>query len=259
VLDALIRRDRLLMAAGLVITTLLAWIYLLRANAAMNAMAAEAHMHAAMGMADMRMWGVSAWFDLFVMWAVMMVAMMLPSAAPMMLLVLGVYRRRADPQARLAAVMFVAGYVLAWTAFSAVAAGLQVSFHRTALLAPDMHLTSAALSGMVLVLVGVYQWLPIKNTCLMHCQSPLGFLSTHWREGARGGLEMGLRHGLFCIGCCWLLMSVLFVVGVMNLFWVAVLAAVVLLEKLAKRGEMIGRIAGIAAASWGLFLLTRAL
>src|SRR5579871_3701103 len=135
------------MTFGLAIATLLAWMYLVRANASMAAMAAEAHMHAAMGMADMRMWGASDWFGLFVMWAVMMVAMMLPSAAPMILLVLGVYRRRDDPQARLAAGMFVAGYVVAWTGFSAAAATLQLVLHRTALLAADMRLSSAWLSG----------------------------------------------------------------------------------------------------------------
>ena len=256
-LEQLIRRDRLLMAFGLTVTAVLAWIYLLRATAAMNTMAADAQMHAAMGMADMRMWGASDWLGLFVMWAVMMVAMMLPSAAPMILLVLGVYRRRGDHQARMSAVMFVGGYVLTWTVFSAAAAALQVGFHRTALVAADMRFRSAALSGAVLILAGVYQWLPIKNVCLSHCQSPLRFLSEHWREGVRGGLMMGVDHGLFCVGCCWLVMALLFVVGVMNLLWVAALATFVLLEKLAIRGVLIARAAGVAAAAWGVYLLVR--
>jgi predicted metal-binding membrane protein len=255
VLEQLIRRDRMLMASGLAVTTVLAWIYLLRAASAMNAMAAEAKMHAAMGMADMRMWGASDWAGLFVMWAVMMVAMMLPSAAPMILLVLGVYRRRGDDQARASGVMFVAGYILAWTAFSAAAATLQIVFHRTALVAGDMRFRSAALSGVVLILAGIYQWLPVKNVCLSHCQSPLRFLSEHWREGTRGALLMGVDHGLFCVGCCWLLMALLFVLGVMNLFWIAALAAFVLLEKLAMRGAAISRAAGLAAAAWGFYLL----
>jgi predicted metal-binding membrane protein len=257
VLEQLLRRDRLLMAFGLAVTTVLAWFYLLREAAAMNAMAAEAQMHAAMGMANMRMWGASDWFGLFVMWAVMMVAMMLPSAAPMILLVLAVYGRRADDQARTSAVMFVAGYVVAWAAFSAAAATLQFGLHRTALLAADMRFRSAALSGAVLILAGVYQWLPIKNVCLGHCQSPLRFLTEHWREGPRGGLMMGIDHGLFCVGCCWLVMTLLFVVGVMNLWWVAALAAFVLLEKLAIRGAVVSRMAGIAAAAWGVYLLVR--
>jgi predicted metal-binding membrane protein len=132
-----------------------------------------------------------------------------------------------------------------------------VILHKTALMTADMRFSSAALSGTILVLAGIYQWLPIKNMCLSQCQSPLGFLSTRWREGARGGLAMGLDHGLFCVGCCWLLMAVLFVVGVMNLIWVAVLAALILIEKLATRGALVGRAAGLAAAVWGVYLIVR--
>lgn len=254
-LERLIRRDRLFMAAGLAAITLLAWSYLVRSAAGMDAMMADARMHAAMGMADMRVWGLSDWFGLFVMWAVMMVAMMLPSAAPVMVLVLGVYRRRADAQARMAAAAFVAGYVLVWTGFSLVASAGQLALHRATLLGPDMRLSSAGISGVLLLIVGLYQWVPLKRTCLTHCQSPLGFLSQHWREGTSGGLMLGLRHGAFCVGCCWLLMIVLFVVGVMNLGWVAVLAGLVLVEKLFRGGEVVGRVAGVAAAGWGLYLL----
>src|SRR5689334_22813959 len=173
-LEHVVRRDRLVIAAGLAATIALAWTYLVHEAAAMNAMAAEAKMHAAMGMTmpDMHTWGVSDWFALFVMWTVMMVAMMLPSAAPVMMLVLGVYRRRADDRARIAAFAFILGYVVAWTAFSAAASSGQLVLHRAALMAPDMRLHSAAVSGVLLLLAGVYQWLPIKQTCLSHCQSP---------------------------------------------------------------------------------------
>jgi predicted metal-binding membrane protein len=247
----------MLMALGLGVTVVLAWLYLVRAAADMNAMAADARMHEAMGMADMRAWGGSEWFGLFVMWAVMMVAMMLPSAAPVILLVLGVYRRRDDPAARLAAVTFVAGYLLAWTAFSLAASGAQVALHRAALLSADMRSSSVVLSGVLLLIAGIYQWLPLKNVCLSHCQSPLGFLSAHWREGAAGGLAMGVRHGLFCVGCCWMLMTLLFVAGVMNLLWVAALAGLVLIEKLVRGGTLVGRLGGVAAACWGTYLLVR--
>jgi len=243
------------MAVGLAATVVLAWAYLVRAAASMRAMATEAQMHAAMGMADMHAWGLGDWFGLFVMWAIMMIAMMLPSAAPVILLVLGMYRRRVEPQARLAAAAFVAGYLVAWTAFSVAASAAQVAFHRAALLAPDMRSSSSALSGAILILAGLYQWLPVKNTCLSHCQSPLGFLSQHWREGTSGGFLLGLRHGAFCVGCCWLLMTLLFVVGVMNLLWVAVLAAFVLIEKLLDRRGLFARIAGVAVAAWGISLL----
>ncbi len=256
-LDRILRRDRALMAFALAVATTLAWIYLARATAQMGAMAADARIHAAMGMPDMRMWSVSDWLALFVMWAVMMVAMMLPSAAPLILLVLGVYRRRDHPQARLACALFVTGYLVAWTAFSAAAASLQIVLHRSALLTADMRVGSATLSGAVLIVVGVYQWLPVKRLCLARCQSPIAFLSRYWREGAGGGFTLGLRHGAFCVGCCSMLMALLFVVGVMNLLWVAALAVFVLLEKLAPRGAAVGRGAGIAFAAWGLYLIAR--
>jgi predicted metal-binding membrane protein len=118
-----------------------------------------------------------------------------------------------------------------------------------------MRLRSAAVSGVIRVLAGLYQWLPIKDRCLAHCQSPLGFLTRHWREGAAGGLALGARDGLFCVGCCWLLMTLLFVVGVMNLLWVAAIAAFVMIEKLTRAGAAVGRAAGVALTGWGVYLL----
>ena len=259
-LERLIRRDRWWVAFGLAATIALGWIYLFREAAAMNAMAAEARVHAAIGMtgmANMRAWGASDWLALFLMWTVMMTAMMLPSAAPVILLVLASYRRRATPGARLSAFMFIAGYVFTWTTFSAVAASGQMWLHRVALLDDDMSLRSAAVSGVVLLTAGIYQWLPFKNRCLTHCQSPLSFLTQHWREGTGGALSMGARHGAFCVGCCWMLMVLLFVTGVMNLLWVAALSAFVLVEKVGPRGAAIGRVAGLMAASWGTYLVLK--
>ena len=257
-LDSVIRRDKIIATLGLAVLTALAWLYLVRDAASMGAMSDEAQMHIAMGMADMRAWGFRDWLSLFAMWTVMMVAMMLPSAAPVILLVLAVYRRRNDPNARLSSVAFVAGYVIVWTAFSLAASAAQTALHRHALLAPDMRSSSAVVSGVVLVLAGIYQWLPFKHTCLTHCRSPLGFLSLYWREGPFGGFALGARHGLFCVGCCWLLMALLFVVGVMNLAWVAALAGFVLIEKLARGGELLGRLAGVGVAAWGVYLLATA-
>ncbi|MBM3817619.1 MAG: DUF2182 domain-containing protein [Acidimicrobiia bacterium] len=257
-LDHVVRRDRLLVGLGLAAMTALAWVYLARAAAGMDAMAADARMHAAMGMADMRAWGIADWAGLLTMWTVMMVAMMLPSAAPVILLVLGVYRRRNDPQARIASIAFVTGYLAAWTAFSVAAASTQLVLHRAALLSADMRIGAAGVSGVVLIVAGLYQWLPLKQMCLTHCQSPFGFLSRYWAEGAGGGFGLGFRHGMFCVGCCWLLMTLLFVVGVMNLWWVAALAGFVLLEKLLRGGALFGRLAGSAAVTWGAYLvLTR--
>ena len=254
-IELLIQRDRLWIALGLVSAILLAWVYLLREAAAMEA--TERQMLAAMGVAhmNMRTWSAADWFGLFAMWAVMMVGMMLPSAAPVIMLVLGAYRLRGDSNARLAAVAFLGGYVIIWTIFSASAALAQLELHRTALLSDDMRLHSAVVSGLLLVIAGVYQWLPVKNRCLVHCQAPLAFLTKRWRPGVSGGFSMGASHGAFCVGCCWLLMVLLFVLGVMNLFWIAVLAAIVLLEKLTRHGLMAGRLVGLGAMAWGIYLL----
>jgi predicted metal-binding membrane protein len=205
---------------------------------------------------NMRAWGATDWFGLFAMWAVMMIGMMLPSAAPVIMLVLGAYRIRRESHARLAAVAFIGGYVIVWTTFSASAALAQLELHRTALLSDDMRIHSAVVSGLLLVTAGIYQWLPVKNRCLVHCQAPLAFLTQRWRPGVRGGFSMGASHGAFCVGCCWLLMLLLFVLGVMNLFWIAALAAIVLLEKLLPQGLIAGRLVGLGAMVWGIYLVT---
>jgi len=253
-LERMVRRDRLVMGVGLAALVLLAWIDLIRMAGAMRAAAGEAAMHAAMGMADGHAWGVGDFSGLASMWAVMMLAMMLPSAAPVMLLIVGVYRRRGGRDASLAMPVFAAGYLAAWTAFSLAAAGAQVLLHRAALLSPAMAGGSRPFMAAVLVVAGLYQWLPVKAACLAHCRSPLDFLTRHWREGVGGAFGMGLRHGWFCVGCCWALMALLFVVGVMNLAWVAALAAFVLVEKMARRGPFVGRIGGALLILWALGL-----
>jgi predicted metal-binding membrane protein len=257
-LERVIRRDRIVLALALAVLTTIAAVYLVRSAAVMQAMSAEASMHAAMGMSMTPTW-TADWPGLFLMWAVMMVAMMLPSAAPVILLVLAMYRRRGDRRAVVSAYAFVGGYLLAWTGFSAAAAAAQVALHRAALIGADMRFSRPVLSGIVLIAVGVYQWLPLKNLCLTHCQSPLGILSRYWREGPTGGLVTGMRHGAYCVGCCWLLMAMLFVVGVMNLLWVTALAAFILVEKLVRMGQLVPRIAGAGLAGWGSYLLASAL
>jgi predicted metal-binding membrane protein len=147
--------------------------------------------------------------------------------------------------------------VVTWTTFSAAAAGAQLALHRAALLSANMTSRSTLLAGVILLAGGIYQWLPIKNACLTHCKSPLGFLGAHWREGVAGALRMGLQHGGFCVGCCWALMALLFVVGVMNILWVAAIAAFVLVEKLSPWGSRVGRAAGVFLIAWGLWQLTR--
>ena len=240
-------RDRLIVAGGVVILTALAWIYLIRMARSM----------AAMAMPEMNMWATPDLSMLFVMWAVMMVAMMLPSAAPVIVLAVGTYRRRAGPAAWLIAGVFLGGYLIAWCLFSAVAALAQDGLHRMALLSPSMTASSAFLGGAILIVAGAYQWLPFKERCLSHCRSPMGFLMTEWREGLRGALRMGFRHGAFCVGCCWALMLLLFFAGVMNLVWVAAIAVLVLVEKASRLGPLAGRVTGAALVVWGAIVIAR--
>jgi predicted metal-binding membrane protein len=253
-----IARDRWIVSFGLAAVVTIAWIYLVSVAAGMHSMADQAAM-ASMGMPEMGSWGFREGVALFVMWAVMMVGMMLPSAAPMILLVLRVYRRRGDSRSRLHGFLFVGGYLLAWAAFSAVAAALQILLHRAALLTPEMVAHSAIFAAAILLVAGVYQWLPAKDACLAHCRAPLASLTKHWREGTWGALEMGAHHGLFGVGCCWALMALLFAVGVMNLLWVALIAAFVLAEKIAPPALRLSRLAGSLLILCAVYALSRGL
>ncbi|MBI1848593.1 MAG: DUF2182 domain-containing protein [Candidatus Rokubacteria bacterium] len=254
--EALARRDRAVTLTALAILAALAWVYLVQAARGMSAM----EMHAAMGMvmSPLRPWSLVDAGLLFVMWAVMMVAMMLPSASPMILMFATINRRRLEqgrPAVRIG--VFAAGYVLLWTAFAAVAALAQWALHAVAFLSPAMLATSPVLGGSLLVAAGVFQWSRLKAACLANCRSPLAFLMTEWREGARGAFVMGLRHGTYCVGCCWLLMALLFVAGVMNLVWVVALAAFVLAEKAVPGGGRVARAAGILLVIGGAVVLLR--
>jgi len=248
VLEATLRRDRAVVAAGLLGLALLAWVYVARMAAAMPS--------GMMPMPGMAAGGDPGLAWLAGMWAVMMVAMMLPSAAPTILLFASVSRRRRLlGQPAIPVLVFTLGYLLVWTVYAAVAASAQWKLHHMALLSPAMKSASPLLAGGLLVAAGVYQWLPVKGACLSQCRSPLGFFAAEWREGTRGALLMGMRHGSFCVGCCWLLMALLFVAGVMNLLWVATIAGFVLLEKLVPGGARLGRAAGVFLILWGVWLL----
>ncbi len=268
-LEGLLRRDRTVTAAALLALAAIAWIELFRMRAGMApvpgaATAMPGVEMPGMGMPGMLMPGTYAWLALdvvmlTVMWAVMMTAMMLPSAAPMILLVAGMHRRRRERSTPAApTALFAAGYLVVWGGFSAGAAVAQWGLHQGALLSPAMASTSPVLGGFLLAIAGVYQWLPAKSACLSHCRSPLGFLTREWREGSAGAVVMGMRHGLFCLGCCWALMALLFVAGVMNLLWVAAIAGLVLVEKVARSGPWIGKLTGLALAGWGAWMLAAA-
>ena len=181
--------------------------------------------------AGMRAWGAYDFLALFVMWLLMMIAMMLPSAAPLAMLFAQVQQKRRGEQVVVPTYMLLAGYIAAWGVFSAVITVLQWQLHRSASLDPMMESQSYLLSGIALLIAGVYQWTPWKDVCLRYCRTPMNFLLGSWREGVGGALVMGLHHGTYCVLCCWGLMLVMFVVGVMNVLWMIVIALFVLLEK----------------------------
>lgn len=242
-LEDTLRRDRLWVLAALVAVTLLAWGYLLDMAAGMDAGAA--------GM-DLRPWTSRHAVMIFLMWAIMMVGMMLPSAAPVMLLHARVCRRRVGCIAPTGS--FLLGYVATWTLFSAGATALQWGLAELALLSPVMVGTSPAFGAAILVAAGVYQLSPWKNACLTRCRSPMDFLARRWRDGAGGALRMGIEHGAYCVGCCWILMAILFVVGVMDLLWVAAITCFVLVERVVPAGRRVVRVAAVGLILAGLAL-----
>lgn len=191
-------------------------------------------------------WSTSHALAIGAMWAVMMAAMMLPAASPMILFYTRIAGQRgATRSASGATAVFVLGYLAVWAFFSIGAAALQLAFERYALISPAMRTTSTVLAGLVLVAAGVYQFTPAKRACLRHCRSPLEFVMLHWQPGARGAFAMGVRHGAYCVGCCWLLMLLLFVGGVMNVAWIAGIALYVLVEKTVPAGHWVSRAAGV--------------
>jgi predicted metal-binding membrane protein len=229
--------------AGLTVITLAAWMYVV-ATARRMAAPSMASMDA---MTGMQPWTATEFISILAMWAVMMVAMMLPTAAPMTLMYAAVARKAAAQHNPLAPTfVFVSGYIAMWTIFSLAATVAQHALDQAALLSPMMVARSAAFGAAALIAAGVYQLTPLKNACLRNCRTPAHFLSRYWRTGNLGAFRMGLRLGAYCVGCCWILMALLFVGGVMNLLWIAAISIFILLEKTIPFGEVGARFAGAA-------------
>jgi predicted metal-binding membrane protein len=228
------RHDRIVVVAALGAVVVLAWGLLL-AGTGMEVPDARAGEHPA----DARSLG--RFLAVLLMWAVMMVAMMLPSAAPTILLFAALTRTRASASPLPPTAGFAAGYVLLWGVFSLVATLAHMALEHAALVSSAMRTTTSVLVGLLLVAAGVYQWTPLKHACLTNCRSPIHFVTRHWRAGLGGAFRLGLFHGAYCVGCCWTLMGLLFVGGVMNVAWVAALAVFVLLEKTTFLGTRVGR------------------
>lgn len=249
--------DRLVIGAGLFVLSALAWRHILHLAAAMPPMAGTMP---GMALPHFQPWQPADVILTFVMWSVMMVGMMTPSAAPVVLTYAALTRNRPvrrGPFTGTAA--FLLGYTLVWSAFSAGATLFQWALHAAGSLSPGMLRATPAIGGSLLIVAGAWQLTPLKDACLSSCRSPVGFLMAAWRDGVGGALAMGTRHGAYCVGCCWSLMLVLFAVGVMNLLWVIALAAFVLLEKLLPTGRWLSRSAGVLLIAAGVWLLASAM
>ncbi|RUY09503.1 DUF2182 domain-containing protein [Mesorhizobium sp. M7A.F.Ca.US.005.03.2.1] len=285
-LEAVLRRDRAVVMAALVVIAVLAWAYVLwlatdmvmpgsalpdSGGGDMAGMDMSNMDGSNMGMGGMdmgaavapgiRAWALADFAFTFTMWAAMMVGMMTPSVAPMLLLYAGVGRKaRADGRPIASTGWFFAGYLAVWAVFSLVATGAQWLLARLALLDPSMATGSAVLGGLVLIAAGLYQWTPMKGVCLRQCQAPIAFLAGHggFRSAPLGALRLGIDHGAYCLGCCWALMALLFVGGVMNVLWIAGIAILVLLEKTVPTGQLIPRVSGALMAGIGTWIVFQA-
>lgn len=270
--ERLLKRDRAITLAGLAVLCAISWLYIVQgaglgmSASQMTRLALFPHrnpqsmmpgMACAMCLAPSQTWGLSTWVLMIGMWWVMMIAMMTASAAPTIVLYARVHRHavaQERDQDKLAPTgAFAWGYLLVWLGFSAAATSLHWGLQRAGLVSSMMmESQSRWLSAVILIAAGVYQLSPFKNMCLTHCRMPSEFLARHWRPHTLGAVRLGALHGAYCMGCCWVLMALLFVVGVMNLIWIGVLAIVVLMEKAMPRGLWFGRVAGAALIVWGL-------
>lgn len=246
-------RDRIAIWLALGAVTTLSWIYVYKQMDAME------------GMADIALpsaptpWTVSDFVLNIAIWWAMMPGMMLPSAVPMILTFATINRnRRHRGQPFVPTTLFTSGYLVAWGLFGVFATLADWGFEQAALISPGTGRLTPVLSGIVVVVAGIYQLTPLKSVCLTHCRSPFDFILNHWREGGSGALRMGLEHGLYCLGCCWFLMALLFAAGIMSLLWMAAITAFVFVEKLFPAGQRIARAAGVAMLGFGVYLMCQA-
>lgn len=253
-LEVLLRRDRVVVGVALLMVVTLSWAYLVH----MGLHEPDAGVNAgAMALAPAQPWSAGYFAVMLVMWVVMMVGMMIPGAAPTILLFSALQRKiGSGPRESFSGSgFFTAGYLAAWTSFSVVATFAQWALGEAALLSSTMTSASPILGGILFIAAGLYQLTPLKNACLAHCRAPAQFLVRRWRAGRFGGFIMGLEHGTFCIGCCWVLMALLFTFGVMNLLWIAAITGFILVEKLAPAGAQFGRAGAALMLAVGAYLL----
>lgn len=242
-------KSRRLVIFGIIAMSVLAWIYMaslgLHATVEPNA-SNYTHSHHFENL-----------LLVFFMWSIMMVAMMLPSAAPTILMFDTIIHKQGRNASRVSPTfLFISGYLATWIIYSGLAAIWQIWLQNNALVTTVIVKSVPSLSGTLLIIAGLFQFSHLKYSCLKHCRSPMGFFMLHWQEGRKGAFLMGVRSGLYCVGCCWVLMILMFVAGAMNIIWMLVLAVFILVEKLIPWGRQFGQISGFSMIAWGLWILS---
>jgi len=254
-MENILKKDRLIIISALFIISLLAWVYIIYLYRQMAVMNMDA-LFFAMPMTPS--WTMTDFVLLLLMWFVMMIAMMTPAVAPLILIFAMVNRQRKQQNRPFVNTAYLmTGYFLVWAAFSLAATSLQWLLQQISLLNPEMKTTSKILGSVILITTGIFQFTAFKHTCLQYCRTPIEFVHRHWKEGKQGALRMGIQNGFYCLGCCWMLMVLLFVAGIMNLLWVALIAVFVLIEKITSQTKWISYVAGCALILYGILFLIR--
>jgi predicted metal-binding membrane protein len=246
-LEKILNNDRLIIFTGIVVVSLIAWTYMAEMSVSVEHLGSVHAMHA---------WNFNDFVSHFSMWVIMMIAMMLPTAGPMILTFSFISRdRKQKEQPYVKTSIFVAGYLIVSVGYSLLVTLLQLWLQSKAVLTSVGASNSYLFSGIVLLAAGIFQWSKIKQSCLRFCRNPFNFLMTNWKEETSGALYMGLKHGLLCTACCWALMLLMFVGGLMNLLWMVVITAIILIEKVAPRGDIFAKTAGVVMAFAGIYLI----
>lgn len=252
-LEAALKKDRLILIIALILLCAISWYYIIYLYNQMYPMNMDAFLFA---MPMSPEWTLVDFALLFLMWFVMMIAMMIPSVAPL-ILIFSMVNRKSKQTANpfVPSHYLLAGYLIIWAIFSLLATVLQWLFQNLNWLNPDMVVTNKTVGGIILILAGVFQFTPLKRQCLKYCQTPVSFIHTHWKEGRAGALQMGIKNGMYCLGCCWVLMLLLFVSGIMNLLWIVLISLFVLIEKLFPRFKLVSWLAGAALILYGVWVM----